>query len=388
MDAATLLIVALCLSTFVATVWAVIGWVLKVSPHAVLHWAFSNAAIGTGVLLLYHRGNWPDVLAFFGSDIVLLAGFFALRRGVQCFADLRRTDLEHLIAFGLGATVLAHYRGLPAGEGYPMSVVVTCSLAAYALLCAGREAYGYMRREFERLPSVITVAPMVLSGLLFLLRALRAAWGVLTGEPSPGDLSRTPAFGAFLLGMVYMQLLQSVSLGGVVVTHLMARIRHLSDTDALTGIANRLRLQHVLTSEAQRHRRSGHPYSVVLLDVDHFKSVNDRHGHAAGDQALQAVAQVLKRTARESDTVGRLGGEEFCVVLPETAAAGACTLAERARAALQDETMVFERARMRLTASFGVATSDASVEGWADLLKRADAALYRAKSAGRNRVES
>ncbi|MCM5679312.1 GGDEF domain-containing protein [Schlegelella sp. S2-27] len=245
-----------------------------------------------------------------------------------------------------------------------------------------------MRREFERLPSLITVAPMVLSGVLFLLRALRAAWGMLMGQENPGDLSRTAAFGTFLMGMVFMQLLQNVSLGGVVVTRLMARIRHLSDTDALTGLANRLRLQETLKGEALRHRRNGHAYSVALLDVDHFKSVNDTHGHAAGDQALRAVAEVLKRTARTSDTVGRLGGEEFCVVLPETAETGARALAERARVALKDEAIVFEQRQIRLTASFGVATCTDPQEDWAALLKRADVALYRAKSGGRNRIES
>ncbi|MCM5679311.1 hypothetical protein M8A51_07175 [Schlegelella sp. S2-27] len=117
MDAGTLLIVALCLNGTVAVVWAVIGWVLKVMPHAVLHWAFSNMAIGTGVLLLYHRGTWPDTLAFFGSDIALLSGFFALCRGVQCFAGLRRTDLEYAIVLGVGAVVLAYYRGCRAGRG-------------------------------------------------------------------------------------------------------------------------------------------------------------------------------------------------------------------------------------------------------------------------------
>lgn len=388
MDAATLLIVALCMSGMVAAVWAVIGLVLKVAPDAVLHWAFSSMALGTGLLLLYHRGTWPDTLAFLGSDVALLAGFFALCRGVQCFAELRRTDLEHGLILAVGVVVLAHYRGLPGGAGYPMSVVATCSLGAYALLRTGSDAYRYMRREFERLPSLITVAPMVFSGVLFLLRALRSAFGMLMGEGSPGDLSRTAAFGTFLMGVVFMQLLQSVSLGGVVVTRLMARIRHLSDTDALTGLVNRRRLQETLQSEALRHRRTGHPYSVALLDVDHFKSVNDTHGHAAGDQALRAVAQVLRRTARASDTVGRLGGEEFCVVLPETLAPGARVLAERARAALEQEAIVFEQRQIRLTASIGIATCTDPQEDWAALLKRADAALYRAKSAGRNRVEA
>ncbi len=152
--------------------------------------------------------------------------------------------------------------------------------------------------------------------------------------------------------------------------------------DALTGIANRRALVDVLAAETYRARRFGHALSVVILDLDRFKQTNDVHGHAAGDRLLRAVGRLLASVVRESDTVARLGGEEFVAVLPETDLEGARRLAERLRLAIEECTV----GEMRITASFGVAalladdTSDS-------LLAAADAVLYRAKEKGRNRTE-
>lgn len=153
--------------------------------------------------------------------------------------------------------------------------------------------------------------------------------------------------------------------------------------DALTGIANRRALEEALAGEISRAERFGRPLAVVLVDLDRFKQTNDTHGHAAGDLLLRAVARILESTARQGDTVARLGGEELVVVLPETELGGARRLAERLRAGIE----ACRVGQMRTTASVGVAT-------WAEgddverLLAAADGALYRAKENGRNRVET
>jgi diguanylate cyclase (GGDEF)-like protein len=130
----------------------------------------------------------------------------------------------------------------------------------------------------------------------------------------------------------------------------------------------------------------------VLLDIDHFKKVNDTFGHPAGDAVLRGVAAVAQAQARETDAVARYGGEEIALVLPETDAAGARTIAERLRAAVEASEHPTERGRLRCTVSIGVATlqlASAPAGGDVDaLIEAADAALYRAKKAGRNRVES
>jgi diguanylate cyclase (GGDEF)-like protein/PAS domain S-box-containing protein len=163
-------------------------------------------------------------------------------------------------------------------------------------------------------------------------------------------------------------------------------LRELVEKDPLTGVANRRHLDRVVDSQLDVLNRTGIPFSLILIDVDHFKEVNDNWGHAVGDKALIAVSDALLQASRRTDLVGRWGGDEFMVVLPELQLESAMPLAERQRQAIAagapDE--LDDRG---LTASFGV-TEAVLGDTSATLLARADSALYRAKSQGRNRVES
>jgi len=123
-----------------------------------------------------------------------------------------------------------------------------------------------------------------------------------------------------------------------------------------------------------------------MFDVDHFKRINDTHGHAAGDEVIRTIAQVLCREARATDVIARIGGEEFALILPETDDAAAILVAERIRAALMATVVRYHETPFSLTASFGVATHGDSHETFDTLMNRADRALYRAKSQGRNQT--
>jgi len=157
----------------------------------------------------------------------------------------------------------------------------------------------------------------------------------------------------------------------------------LSVTDKLTGLANRRKLETALQSEILRARRYGKIFAIIILDVDHFKTVNDTHGHQAGDSVLIELSTLLTKNARETDIVGRWGGEEFLIICPETNLTVVSTLAERYRTEL--ERHEFKQVG-QVTSSFGVAAwqEGDDVQG---LIQRADDALYRAKESGRNRVE-
>jgi diguanylate cyclase len=155
-------------------------------------------------------------------------------------------------------------------------------------------------------------------------------------------------------------------------------------TDALTQLANRRAFDDDLTRRAAEFHRYGRPFCVVLADIDHFKRVNDTHGHAAGDQVLRGVARVLRKTARETDLVARYGGEEFAVVLPETTAAEASRLASRLRQAVEASRFRCEAGQLKVTISLGVAEPGRGEET-PSLINRTDAALYASKAAGRNR---
>jgi diguanylate cyclase (GGDEF)-like protein len=156
--------------------------------------------------------------------------------------------------------------------------------------------------------------------------------------------------------------------------------------DSLTGLANRRSLEESLRTELARATRFGDSVCVVLADLDDFKQVNDKYGHAAGDEVLKAFAGALRKTARESDVAGRWGGEEFALVLPGTDAAGGARLAERARAAIEERRVKMPNGdSCAVTASFGVAAFPESHE-LGEILAAADSALYAAKGQGKNRV--
>lgn len=163
-------------------------------------------------------------------------------------------------------------------------------------------------------------------------------------------------------------------------------LRRLSLTDELTGLANRRAFLRHLRQEIRRMRRHGDPLAVIAVDLDHFKAINDAHGHPAGDALLVAIAALFHdSTRRDLDLVARIGGEEFMLVLPRTGRGEACILAERLRTELAERRWPVDGADLRVTGSFGVIAFD----GHADLrrlIAQADAALYRAKRAGRNRV--
>jgi two-component system cell cycle response regulator len=165
------------------------------------------------------------------------------------------------------------------------------------------------------------------------------------------------------------------------------RLRHMSRTDGLTGLENRRSIEKQLDLMFAHGERLAEPLSCVMSDLDRFKSVNDEHGHHAGDAVLKQFAGILKREAREIDIVGRYGGEEFICILPGTVLDAAVTFAERVRKQVENHTFVFDGGSVRRTVSFGVAGwPHPRVSNCDQLVRAADDALYVAKETGRNRV--
>jgi two-component system cell cycle response regulator len=169
---------------------------------------------------------------------------------------------------------------------------------------------------------------------------------------------------------------------------LIAEARRLAATDSLTGLLNRRAFLEVIAKDRARGAKHVYPWSLLLLDVDHFKKVNDTWGHDAGDAVLVGVAKVLARIARKSDHVARWGGEEFVVALVRTADAGARIAAERVRRAISEEPFVLPNGKtISCTASIGLASASGGDPSLDELISRADKAMYAAKHRGRNRVE-
>ncbi len=164
------------------------------------------------------------------------------------------------------------------------------------------------------------------------------------------------------------------------------KLLNLSRTDLLTGLYNRRYLEERLREEWDRHKRHGRPFSVVIFDIDHFKSINDTFGHLHGDRVIKMVATVASENIRDIDIIGRYGGEEFCILLPDTYLSAAVIVAERLRRAIEQNSIDIKGHMINITVSAGVAEMTENMEDSEELIKLADSALYRAKNTGRNRV--
>ncbi len=257
-----------------------------------------------------------------------------------------------------GLNVLARLRAMPALEGVSIALMATQRDAESLMRGLAQGADDYLRKPIDRVELVARVRALV---------RLRRHLAELRRKSERLE-------------------------------ELNATLERLATHDALTGLANRGSLEARLAEEIDRWWRYRQPLAIVMLDVDHFKRVNDTHGHAAGDAVLRGVAHAVRASVRKVDFVARYGGEELVIVAPSTDGPSALTLAERVRAAVAEAAIEAPGAdgspvTVRVTVSLGVASTEVAPREtpagfWvSDLLSLADHAMYRAKRAGRNRIE-
>lgn len=199
----------------------------------------------------------------------------------------------------------------------------------------------------------------------------------------------TPA--VFFFGAVLVLFVGTLALETTAEIKRISKLEYETVTDHLIGIYNRRYLDRKITEELARSRRYGIPLSMMLLDIDHFKAINDRYGHQVGDQVLMGLGKLLIEKVRDTDIIARYGGEEIAVLLPQTAGTAAFDLAERLRQAIETSILVpagenDHHEDISITVSIGVAECDAQVSENRIFIQRSDEALYRAKNEGRNRV--
>ncbi len=192
--------------------------------------------------------------------------------------------------------------------------------------------------------------------------------------------------GGFVLGVLLLRWLPlAIKERGQADQHA-SDLETLAAVDWLTGLYNRRHFETLAQAELARSQRYMRPLTLLMLDIDHFKDVNDTYGHATGDRVLQALATVCLATKRDADVAARLGGEEFALLLPETTAGAAAQFAERLRQQIRDCAPVVNGEKLPITVSIGIAGSSLTTSGVQPLLNNADQALYEAKRSGRNRV--
>ena len=271
------------------------------------------------------------------------------------------------------------------------------SLFANGLVLAGVPLLGWalvlIRRLIGRLPAgPVRKRWYVMTGLIVLFLVGYAGYIVAFWNDHSSALDLIVP-GVFFFGACFVWLSAGLSLQTAVDLVRMGRLEQEAITDPLTGIFNRRHLDRRLNQEVASARRWSQPLSILLLDIDHFKEVNDKHGHQAGDHVLAALGEVIVAELRESDVVARYGGEEFLVIAPHTPLIGATDIAERVRRSVEshDFGLPAEPGAIRgrvVTVSIGVASIDGTVDKTEKLVRAADDNLYRAKHEGRNRVSA
>lgn len=358
-------------------VWSLAAWAVADARRAAAHWAvWSGLSAITWVVLATRLQSLP----LFGVVCGVL-GVISLQRGIRIYigqTPALRLSLALLVVVVAGdwlARASTHSQLLP---------VINFGVLAWLYLGIAFDLRAHGRDELRLRWPLLLALPALLGGVAYLSRALRAVFwpeSVQTEMAANSSLN----IGAALSFAVLVLCLHATLLT-LVAARLVTGLHRLSRRDGLTGLLNRRAIEEALNAQMQRSRRSGEVFTLMMLDLDHFKAVNDRHGHAMGDHALKHAAALLGGGLRDVDLLGRYGGEEFLFLLPGLHLAQAQSVAERLREQLAAKPLEHAGMRVALSVSIGVAESAGSESDAQSVLARADAALYRAKAAGRNRV--
>jgi diguanylate cyclase (GGDEF)-like protein len=321
----------------------------------------------------------------FVINALLVLAFMLLRRGVDAYTNSKTAWWEYVF-LALCVTFVELLRLLlPDQEGLRLSIITIAVL--WPLGTLAQRMYSWVARHTKLSPGVmlIIIAPVLLTMGLFALRPLLV---VIGADSSQVDFEGTSPF-AIASSLVFLLLLGAFnfSLASLVLGALFERLRRLSATDQLTGLANRRVMMHRLEEEHARYLRSGQVYAIVMMDLDNFKRVNDVYGHGVGDEVLRELARMLKESQRRTDTLARVGGEEFMLLMPMTDTDGALVQARRFCSRVAETKVMTKGGELQLTLSLGVAEVLAGDTSADVVVTRADTALYRAKALGRNRVE-
>lgn len=347
-----------------------------------LRWFAVAEAIGLIKLILQGIEGHAHVLltCMTANELYLLAFVFQFM-GFHWFVV--RQPLRHRWPWILLASLLALYSVLysfriPYGSNVlNLPFVAVCALSARLLIRHGKGPFFIP----SHCTAAVLLADMCVSGYRAILTDLHYPnpWETVNAQADPRWLYS-------LAGMAFLANFMVMCYVWFVVAEQGRVLAEQARTDPLTGTLNRRSMEECALRETSRSIRHGHALSIVMIDIDNFKRLNDTRGHAAGDQALQALSANIRAILRSSDLFARTGGEEFALLLPDTSATEGLLLAERIRRTIAELDIAFDTGPIRITISAGVTQLQSAYDDWEAMMRRADTALYAAKELGRNRV--
>jgi diguanylate cyclase (GGDEF)-like protein len=379
LDVNTLFMVTVYVETILGLL-LLFAWAQNMAIRGVCWWGFAHLVRAASIMLFGMYGSVPDLISIDLANALLFTAFAITWTGARVF-DGRPVEPVYLVT---GAVVWLLICRLPVLTDAleTRSFVASSIITVYTWLTA----YEFWRGRKEQLVSRWPAIFMLFAhGSLFLLHTPIVAF--LPWSPATADL-----FGSVWLTVLSFEaLLFTISVAFILLAMAKERteLRHRTAAmvDPLTGIANRRAFLADAAALSKRHNGHPRPATMLLIDLDHFKSINDRFGHAVGDRVLEIFTTCARRALRGSDLIGRLGGEEFAALIYDMDRVSTLGIAEHIRDTFSQATNDVEGHQVLATVSIGVAHCDGAVLEISELLAQADRALYFAKERGRNRVE-
>lgn len=344
----------------------------------VREWTIANVLALLAHVLYALGRELPPVLAYEAANATYAAAALAILIGFRRFFGRPVSLAGCVVPLSLFVVAIAYFHYVQ--DSYPLRTM-TVSLFQVGV-CGGiaYTVYRWRKSARSRYPYLFT---MGMAGAVAIGNAVRAVLHAMNPSEA-ASLLQPSAWNVFFLS-AGSQVLPALTLGALMMVHdmMMARAEHAANRDFLTGAWSRRAFFEMADRELNRARRGGHPLALLLIDIDHFKRINDTHGHAAGDQVLVDMSLRVENVIRGIDYFARIGGEEFAALLPDADRDAALAVAERLRSTLAGESG--RHGGAPYTVSIGLAVLRDS-DSFHELMRRADAALYQAKASGRNQV--
>jgi diguanylate cyclase (GGDEF)-like protein len=357
------------------------AWVQNTEIHAVAWWGFAHLLRAGSIVLFGMYGTVSDVISIDLANVVLFSAFAVTWAGARVF-DHRK--VQPLLLFAGGGLWLAVSHVPTVAGSWDLRILLSSGIiAAYTWATAYEFYHGRSEPLVSRWPAI---SLLFAHGALYLLRT---PFGAMMMPWLPPN---NQVFGSVWLTVLSFEgLLFTIAIAFILLAMAKERSEHRHKTDSLidslTGIANRRAFLQDAEGQLKRQATDPRPLAVMLLDLDNFKAINDRFGHAVGDRVLQRFAEVGSSCMRRLDIFGRLGGEEFAALLVDASRDRALAVAEQIRSSFIEATGEVDGKPVVATVSIGVVISYDAVLDLSALLAQADHALYRAKDNGRNRIE-
>lgn len=379
-----ILIQVICILCFASTIaWTVMATPMRVAPSASWRFALANLCVLLGMLLYTQRTQEPSYLHWLVADNIILVGFCFLRWGAQRLYHLKSSHQFDITLIIISISLMLLAKPHSSSAAYLMIILSLAAAISFFLLA--KDHYRAFKANFTAYATYWLVIPILLIAMMFLVRAL-----ILIVYPD--KIATYAAFNTeeslpILWVYIILILLVNILIIGNTINRLVVKIKTLANKDTLTGLWNRNALQAKLALEHERWLRDSISYSVILIDLDHFKQINDAHGHAAGDEVLKIAAKQFSSVTRKIDYLCRYGGEEFVLILPLTTEQKVLCVAEKLQHTLAEVNFEWQGTSIAIEASIGCATvcENLPVE---ELLNLADEAMYQAKASGRNCIKS